>query len=304
MTKKYSLTDVLGYIGSKPAPADGQEPPTDEPVDSNDQSKYVDTVKLDPGDLWGPKIDEDTNPCMPIQQQPQPTVQLSMDFDITHVQDSNNPKAGLGEWDPENKRVTLYYHNGWSAREPSTLKQIVAPQVQDNKPRQFKLWDVVPLSVEPSEVRTCKWFTAERNLLDGSATEPSDEYEFDKGLEFHSCSNPVIKGNAPYAPCSAFSNQPGCNVYEAEVWTPVQLVKNTDSSKSAEILRTRFGLGIPSYQVMSEGVDTIEVSGFQDDTADMTAVKEASVIVGDDAIVVDLSQIKEAENKYYNYVTD
>lgn len=280
-----------------------------------------DSLKAVESKLIGDHIDTGEHPQMliidesegPVAAQPaEPLKGLSFtalpnvvpeDYDVEFVYGSDNERAGQAYFDRDANKLTLYIHDGFTVGELN--KQLVAKYLV-REHNIMPVREILPMSADPTQLRTCQYFTPSRMLLEAGPLRESDHHEFDRGFTYNSCSHPSMP---PSSPCQHEQIQSECRIFLAEPWKDVKGYKSPEEYTYL-LQTTRKGAGLVAYRILDinpEGdvLDTTNISleGESLEEDKLAALKhlDARVEPIQGVVEIPLEDTNTVKIKYYDY---
>lgn len=187
-------------------------------------------------------------------------------FDAVH--EPTHPNVRKAVYDETTNTVTLYLPDGWEVVE--LYEDNIVAGI-DRGVKVFSINEIAAIEVDSHGQRTCKWFTGDADDFVDSDVETSDAFRFYKPLGSCSCSHPDVVKRDPSVnhSCDYAAAMVNCNIYEAQDWQVVRIVKGTlNSGKEEEVSlsKTRRGYGEPIYKATTEdGERSVTLEEFEAD---------------------------------------
>lgn len=282
----------------------------DELVATNLMSKLQYTATLKPLIAQEPQVITVTIPGMeynPLFIQAQEEAAKKVQYTTVIVTDTDNPNVGRAIYDPELSQLTLYMHDGYI---PQHLNDEKIQKYIAQERYSIPITQVVAFSINPVDLRTCKYFNAQRDLVESTPVSLSRKFDFDKAFAIPSCSSPRRKTIDNGYVCVSDQQHCNCPIYEAEQWTVEQEYNSEEQLKSWKLESVRKGIGFKYFRVISIDKESNEstqlfTSNFVEDPQNALVYAEKALYGAvdgiPDVVSVPIDNSQEIKTTYYEY---
>ena len=196
-----------------------------------------------------------SNPPIIEDESPPPIIVPTYNLEV--VVDSEHPQVNNIIFDPEKNIVTAYLPEGFK------LKNLKHDVVMGNIAKQRYSMSIIracEIEYIPVEMRTCKWFTADREISEAYFIEPADTYDFDRPHRDQGiCSNPkmIAQSGRPNPACISPQVHNQCQLYSLSKWEDVRgvVVEEEDKTHNVVIQKIRKGPGIIFFRIVNREVN-------------------------------------------------